>query len=111
MFQNRLNPILETPYTNMPLGKAISLNVIQGGKNMEDTEEIQTTQKKTQVVDEDFIRTWNGASSVKEAAEAMALKPASARSRANNMRKHGINLVKHKRPPPPGRKSLDADPE
>ena len=96
----------------MPLGKAISLQRNSGRKkNMEDNEEIEVTQKKSQVAHEDFIRTWNGSTSVKEAAEAMGLKPASARSRANSMRKYGINLVKHKRPPPPGRTALDADPE
>ena len=71
---------------------------------------------KRQGSDADFIRVWNGATSTREAADALGLKPNSARSRAAKLRKllghyeDGPNagkpvVKKHPRPPPPGRKA------
>lgn len=67
---------------------------------------------KKQVSDENFIRVWNSATSTKEAADALNLKPDSARVRAAKLRKllgnraDGMPLIKkHPRPAPPGRKA------
>ena len=67
---------------------------------------------KKQVSDEDFIRVWNKATSTKEAADALNLKPNSARARAAKLRMllghraDGTPLIKrHPRPAPPGRKA------
>tara|TARA_B100001564_G_scaffold354815_1_gene366038 strand:- start:637 stop:1143 length:507 start_codon:yes stop_codon:yes gene_type:complete len=82
------------------------------------TEPVVETPSKSQkkiVSNEQFIRAWNGAEYLSEAAEAMGMKPESARARAAKLRKTfakaGVNLTLriHKRKPRTDRAGLADD--
>jgi len=70
------------------------------------------TPTKKIVSNEEFIRAWNGAEYLSEAAEAMGIQPESARARAAKLRKTfakaGVNLTlrSHKRKPRSDRAGL-----
>jgi hypothetical protein len=60
-----------------------------------------STNKRTWISDEDFIRLWEFSESMEEVAEAAGLRIESVRRRARNMRMHGVPLTilpKYKNP-------------
>ena len=83
--------------------------------NTEPVVETPSTSQKKIVSNEQFIRAWNGAEYLSEAAEAMGIQPESARARAAKLRKTfakaGVNLTLrvHKRKPRSDRAGLADD--